>query len=90
MIDSAIVRLEKPDPAIFTHALSVMGCRPERTLHVGDMYFADIVGARGAGLPAVLLDPYDDWVDVDCMRLPTLGSVRDALRSARRIERTLR
>jgi HAD superfamily hydrolase (TIGR01509 family) len=83
VIDSAVVRLEKPDPAIFTHALAVMGCRPERTLHVGDMYFADVVGARGAGLPAVLLDPYDDWVDVDCMRLPTVSSVRDLLRSAR-------
>ena len=83
VIDSAIVGVEKPDPAIFAHALAVMGCRPERTLYVGDMYFADVVGARGAGLPAVLLDPYDDWVDVDCMRLPTLGALRDVFRSAR-------
>ena len=83
VIDSAIVGVEKPDPAIFAHALTAMGCRPERTLHVGDMYFADVVGARSAGLPVVLLDPYDDWVDVDCARLPTVGAVRDALRSAR-------
>jgi HAD superfamily hydrolase (TIGR01509 family) len=66
VVDSHFVGAEKPDPAIFEHALEVAGAAPERTLHVGDMYAADVVGARAAGLHALLLDPFDDWTDVDC------------------------
>ena len=48
-----------------------VGVRPERTLHVGDLYAVDVVGARRAGLHALLLDPFDDWSDdVDCPRSP--------------------
>src|SRR5262245_44891777 len=66
VIDSAVVGAEKPDPAIFHHALAAAGTRPERTLHVGDLYHVDVVGARRAGLRGLLLDPYGDWEAVDC------------------------
>ena len=72
VIDSAVVGAEKPDPAIFRHGLSAAGTRPERTLHVGDLYDVDIVGARRAGLHGLLLDPYGDWESVDC---PTAADV---------------
>jgi len=42
VIDSAIAGHEKPDPRIFTHALDICGARPERTLHVGDIYHAGV------------------------------------------------
>ena len=83
VVDSEIVGFEKPDPRIFTHAIERLGCDPARTLHVGDMYFADVVGARNAGLRAVLLDPWNDWHDADCARLPDVAAVRDAIRHAR-------
>ncbi len=72
VIDSHIVGFEKPDPRIFQQVLCALGASPGSTLHVGDLYHADIVGARSAGLDAVLLDPYNDWKDVDCPRFPDL------------------
>jgi putative hydrolase of the HAD superfamily len=66
VVDSHVVGHEKPDPAIFEHALAISGADRERTLHVGDMYAADVCGARAAGLAAVLLDPHGDWGPTDC------------------------
>jgi len=79
VVDSAVVGAEKPDPAIFRHALDLVGARPDRTLHVGDLFSVDILGARAAGLHAVLLDPYGDWDDVDCPRATDLRSLAHAL-----------
>ena len=79
VVDSHLVGHEKPDPAIFEHALAISGAERERTLHVGDMYTADVLGARAAGLAAVLLDPHGDWGPVDCPMAPDLlGLVRAA------------
>ena len=75
VIDSHVVGCEKPDPGIFHRALEASGSRPERTLHIGDIYPADVLGARAAGLHAVLLDPYDDWLDADCDRIHDLGAL---------------
>jgi HAD superfamily hydrolase (TIGR01509 family) len=79
VIDSAVVGYEKPDARIFEHALQQSGARPGRTLHVGDLYHADVTGARSAGIHALLLDPYDDWPDVDCDRAPDLWVVAERL-----------
>jgi len=46
---------EKPHPRIFRNALARAGTAPERGLMVGDSYEADYLGARQAGLHAVLL-----------------------------------
>jgi putative hydrolase of the HAD superfamily len=46
----------KPDPAVFEHACSTLGSRPERTAMVGDRYDRDIVGAKRSGLFTVLVD----------------------------------
>lgn len=75
VVDSAIVGYEKPDARIFEHALRQVGARAERTLHVGDLYHADVTGARSAGIHALLLDPYDDWEEIDCDRAPDLWTV---------------
>jgi HAD superfamily hydrolase (TIGR01509 family) len=75
VIDSHIVGFEKPDPRIFQHALDVSGAAAERTLYVGDIYGIDVVGARSAGLHAVLLDPYSDWPDLDCPKIPDLPTL---------------
>ena len=75
VIDSSVVGYEKPDARIFEHALRQSGARPERTLHVGDLYHADVAGARAAGIHAVLLDPYGDWTDIDCDCAPDLWTV---------------
>ena len=75
VVDSAVVGWEKPDAAIFHHALDLVGARPDRTLHIGDLYSVDVLGARGAGLHALLLDPYGDWDGVDCPTVPDLAAL---------------
>jgi HAD superfamily hydrolase (TIGR01549 family) len=47
---------KKPEAGIFHFALSRAGIRPDQTMYVGDNYFADVVGARNAGVNPVLLD----------------------------------
>ena len=47
---------KKPDPGIFHYSLARAGARPTETMYVGDNYFADVIGARNAGVHPVLLD----------------------------------
>jgi len=58
VLDSHIVGIEKPDPGIFHHALGALGVAPEHALHVGDTGWADVDGARAAGVRPVHLDPF--------------------------------
>ena len=55
VIDSTLVGVEKPDPRIFQAALDSLGVAPEEALYVGDLYEVDVLGARAAGMEAVLL-----------------------------------
>jgi HAD superfamily hydrolase (TIGR01509 family) len=54
--DSGNVGHEKPHPAIFAAALREMKADPAESLYVGDVYSVDYVGARNAGMDAVLFD----------------------------------
>ncbi|MFZ0275420.1 MAG: HAD family hydrolase [Candidatus Sulfotelmatobacter sp.] len=54
--DSGIVGFEKPRPEIFETALKTMNARAGESLYVGDVYSVDYVGARNAGMQAVLFD----------------------------------
>jgi putative hydrolase of the HAD superfamily len=83
VIDSALVGFEKPDPRIFATALTRTASDPARTVHVGDVYAADVLGARAAGLPAVLLDPHGDWGAVDCEVARDVPEVAERILSAR-------
>jgi putative hydrolase of the HAD superfamily len=59
LVDAVVISAElgvaKPDPAIFRTALERVGAEAEGALHVGDSLEEDIVGARAAGLQAVLV-----------------------------------
>jgi putative hydrolase of the HAD superfamily len=59
VIDSDLVGVAKPDPEIFLAGARMLGLPPEDCLYVGDLYPVDVVGARAAGMSAVLLDPLD-------------------------------
>jgi HAD superfamily hydrolase (TIGR01509 family) len=54
--DSGLVGYEKPHRAIFEAALRVMDAAPEESLYVGDMYSVDYLGAKNAGMQAILFD----------------------------------
>jgi putative hydrolase of the HAD superfamily len=57
VIDSAVVGIRKPDRAIFQMALRMAGASPDRSLHVGDSYQIDVMGAREAGIRPALFSP---------------------------------
>ena len=57
VIDSHVVGVEKPDPAIFGFALRAMGLEPSRCLYLGDSVRIDVAGARAAGINPVLVTP---------------------------------
>ncbi len=79
VLDSREEGVEKPDPRIFARALSQMGARAKTTIHVGDLYYADVLGARAAGIEPVLLDRAGLYPDVDCRRVASLHAFADWL-----------
>ena len=56
LIASTVTGSQKPDAGIFREALRRTGADPTASLHVGDNYVADILGARASGIHGVLLD----------------------------------
>jgi HAD superfamily hydrolase (TIGR01509 family) len=79
VLDSAIEGVEKPDPRLFLLALARLGADPQDALHVGDLYHVDVVGARAAGLRAVLLDDGGRYPEADCPRIASLAELADHL-----------
>jgi putative hydrolase of the HAD superfamily len=83
VVDSGILGVAKPDPAIFRPALEALGTEPTRTLYVGDTVHADVHGATAAGMPVVQLDPYDLHADFRHARAPDVGVLADLLLDGR-------
>jgi putative hydrolase of the HAD superfamily len=54
--DSGIVGYEKPRREIFEAALHAMNASTNESLYVGDVYSVDYLGARNAGMRAILFD----------------------------------
>jgi putative hydrolase of the HAD superfamily len=80
VIDSHVVGVEKPNPAIFALALTRLGATAEAALYVGDMLTIDVLGARRAGLRAVLMDTLSRYPGAgDCPRISRLGELIDLL-----------
>lgn len=50
------VRSAKPDAHIFEYTLKKLGVSAEETVHVGDTYQADIIGAQAVGIHPILID----------------------------------
>ena len=80
LFDSFEEKVEKPDPRFFRIALEQSGAEPETTVHVGDLYSIDVVGARAAGLRAVLFDAACLYPEADCPRVATLSALDDLIR----------
>ncbi len=76
---SAYAGCNKPHPGIFFQALVQMDLSARRTLYVGDSYRHDIVGARSAGLDAVLLDRTGTADASDCPVIQDLRGLLDFL-----------
>jgi putative hydrolase of the HAD superfamily len=73
--DSGIVGSEKPHPAIFEAALREMNADPAESLYVGDVYSVDYVGARNAGMQAVLFDVAGAYREREIPRVESLDQL---------------
>lgn len=76
VVDSHVVGVAKPDPAIFEPALlHFPGIDRARIAYVGDSITMDVAGARAAGLHPILLDPHGDHPDADFERIAGLDEL---------------
>ena len=57
LIESAVVGVRKPDPAIFTMGVEALGMQPKEVMAVGDSLEKDILPAREAGCQTVHFAP---------------------------------
>jgi len=77
-VTSAEVGCDKPNPAIFQAALNKAQVQPEEVIYIGDQYDLDIVGSRGIGMKALLIDRNNYFPDVtDCPRLHSLTEITE-------------
>ena len=76
VLDSHEWGVEKPDPRLFQLALEQSRSAAERTVHIGDLYYVDVMGARNAGLrEGILFDMADLYDGIDCPRIGSLAAL---------------
>jgi uncharacterized protein len=60
-LDLPVIRgVLKPLPSAFIAALRALGTQPAQSLAIGDQLFTDVLGAKAAGMRAVVVTPLGD------------------------------
>jgi HAD superfamily hydrolase (TIGR01549 family) len=59
VVPSGTAGFEKPDAAIFQHALDAANVAPQEAVHIGDSLRDDVHGAAAVGMRPILLDRHD-------------------------------
>jgi putative hydrolase of the HAD superfamily len=59
VIISELVGVNKPDKAIFEHAVNLAGTTKEQSLMIGDSLEADVLGALNFGMDAIYFNPFN-------------------------------
>ena len=75
VVISGVVGYTKPHPEIFRIALQEAGVSAGEAIHVGDLYEADIVGARNAGMEGILIDRDGSERRTDCPKVRSLPEI---------------
>ncbi len=76
IVASCDYNVMKPHPKIFHYATKVAGVRG---VHIGDVYEIDVLGAKRAYLPAILLDRLNYYSEVKENRVRNLFEALDVL-----------
>ncbi len=76
VILSEEVGVRKPAAEIFLMAARQVKAQPTRSLYVGDKFAVDILGARAAGMQAILLDRNNVYPDAQCLKVRDLNALR--------------
>ena len=81
LLVSAVTRHAKPSPLLYEMALERANSIADYTLHIGDSYIHDVLGARAVGMTPVLLDRpgHLEESDVDCLLVHSLTDLLDLL-----------
>jgi HAD superfamily hydrolase (TIGR01549 family) len=69
----------KPNPMVFDSMLEHFNVRPNESVYIGDNYYADVVGARAAGMEPILYDPRGLFLDADCTRITSFRELPEIL-----------
>ena len=77
--DSHLEGVEKPQPRFFRIVLERSRSQAETTLHVGDLYHVDIVGARNTGIAGDAAGPARPLRRLRCGRVRSLDELVDRL-----------
>jgi len=81
VISSANLGQIKPEASIFRSALGRVDVEAAAAVHVGDHYYADVLGARTAGIYPVLLDRWEWSSNPDCTVITSLIELPELVRS---------
>ena len=81
LLVSAVTRYAKPSPLLYEMALERANSIADYTLHIGDSYIHDVLGARAVGMTPVLLDRpgHLEESNVDCLLIHSLAELLDVL-----------
>jgi REG-2-like HAD superfamily hydrolase len=81
LLISAVMQHAKPSPMLYETALQRANSIADYTLHIGDSYILDVLGARSVGITPVLLDRSGrlQESDVDCVLIHSLTDLLDLL-----------
>ena len=71
--------IRKPNPEVFLFMLQKAGFSPSESMYVGDNYFADVLGARRAGMLPVLFDRHQLLETPDCPVITEHAQLLDIL-----------
>jgi 2-haloalkanoic acid dehalogenase type II len=82
IVCSVEVGAMKPDPRIFALTARRLGVDAKDVWYVGDNYWADVLGARAAGMTPVWLDRDGALARPDCLRLRSLDQLPGLLDQA--------
>ncbi len=81
LLISAIIRYGKPSPNLYDLALQRTNSIADYSMHIGDSYVYDVLGARSVGMTPVLLDRPRRLEEsmVDCLLVHSLDELLDLL-----------
>ncbi len=81
LLISAVTRYGKPSPYLYDLALQRTDSIADYSLHIGDSYVYDVLGARSVGITPVLLDRPQRLEEnvVDCLLVHSLEDLLDLL-----------
>ena len=75
VVESSVVGVRKPDPAIFRFGVERLGLEPSETVMIGDNYEKDIIPAQSIGCSTVWLNNKTSGIDPAVPKISSLSEI---------------